>query len=283
LKLLRYGPPGKEKPGILGNDGKIHDLSGVVPDLRGDVLSPKSLEAIARLAVKDLPVVPGTPRLGSCVAQPGKFICIGLNYSDHAAESGMAVPVEPVIFMKATSSLSGPNDDVVIPRGAKKTDWEVELGFIIGTPAKYVSETDALSHVAGYCVVNDVSERAFQLEGTGQWVKGKSADTFGPVGPWLVTSDEVPNPQALDLWLDVDGHRRQQGSTRTMVFGVAHLISYLSRFMSLQPGDIVSTGTPPGVGAGQKPPVYLRPGNRMRLGVQHLGEQNQLVVKDPGD
>ena len=227
---------------------------------------------------RSLPLVVGTPRIAACVGSVGKFICIGLNYSDHAAESGMAVPAEPVVFMKATSSICGPNDDVMIPKGSEKTDWEVELGVVIGKEARYVTEQGALSHVAGYCVVNDVSERAFQLEGTGQWVKGKSADTFGPIGPWLVTADEVPDPQALNLWLEVDGHRYQNGSTATMVFGVAHLISYLSRFMSLQSGDIISTGTPPGVGLGQKPPVYLRPGNIIRLGVQGLGEQRQTVV-----
>jgi 2-keto-4-pentenoate hydratase/2-oxohepta-3-ene-1,7-dioic acid hydratase in catechol pathway len=283
LKLLRYGPIGEEKPGILDSDGAIHDLSGVIPDLGGKFLEPESLQAIARLSLKDLPIVQGKQRIGSCVQQPGKFLCIGLNYSDHAAESGMAVPAEPVLFMKAASSICGPDDDVVIPRGSLKTDWEVELGVVIGKTAKYVSEEDALSHVAGYCLINDISERAFQLEGTGQWVKGKSADTFGPTGPWLVTTEEIPDPQALDMWLEVDGKRYQNGSTRTMVFGVKHLISYLSRFMSLQPGDIISTGTPPGVGLGQKPPVYLRAGNRMRLGIHGLGEQNQLVVADPGD
>jgi 2-keto-4-pentenoate hydratase/2-oxohepta-3-ene-1,7-dioic acid hydratase in catechol pathway len=281
LKLLRYGQHGQEKPGILDANGTIRDLSQVIPDLSGNHLSPQSLAKIAALKLEHLPVAVGTERYGSCVAQPGKFLCIGLNYSDHAAESGMAVPTEPVLFMKASSSLSGPNDDVVLPRGSKKSDWEVELGVVIGTPAKYVSEQDALSYVAGYCLINDLSERAYQLEGTGQWVKGKSADTFGPVGPWLVTTDEITDPQNLDMWLDVDGHRYQQGSTRTMVFGVAHLISYLSRFMSLQPGDIISTGTPPGVGLGQKPPVYLRAGNRIRLGINGLGEQNQLVVADP--
>jgi 2-keto-4-pentenoate hydratase/2-oxohepta-3-ene-1,7-dioic acid hydratase in catechol pathway len=283
LKLLRYGAAGQERPGLLASDGTIRDLSKVVHDLSGEFLSPDSLKKIARLSPNDLPIVEGKPRLGSCVAQPGKFLGIGLNYSDHAAESGMAVPIEPVLFMKAGSSISGPNDDVVIPRGSQKTDWEVELGVVIGTTAKYVTEEDALSHVAGYCLINDISERAFQLEGTGQWVKGKSADTFGPTGPWLVTVDEVPDPQALEIWLEVDGHRYQQGSTSTMVFGVKHLISYLSRFMSLQPGDIISTGTPAGVGLGQKPPVYLRPGNRMRLGINGLGEQNQLVVADSGD
>jgi len=225
-----------------------------------------------------MPIVEGKPRIGPCVGSVGKFVCIGLNYSDHAAESGMKVPTEPVVFMKATSAICGAYDKVVIPRGAEKADWEVELGVVIGKEAKYVEEKDALSHVAGYCVVNDLSERAFQLEGTGQWVKGKSADTFGPIGPWLVTRDEVPDPQNLRLWLEVDGKRYQNGTTKTMVFGVAHLVSYLSRFMSLQPGDIISTGTPPGVGLGQKPPVYLRPGNVIRLGIDGLGEQRQEVV-----
>lgn len=283
MKLLRYGSIGQEKPGLLDTNGRIRDLSHHVPDLRGEHLSLQSLSAIAALDPSSLPGVDGKPRLGSCVAQPGKFLCIGLNYSDHAAESGMAVPTEPVLFMKASSCICGPNDDVVIPRGSTKTDWEVELGVVIGATAKYVTEEKALSCVAGYCLINDVSERAFQLEGTGQWVKGKSADTFGPTGPWLVTPDEVPDPQNLEMWLEVDGHRYQQGSTRTMVFGVAHLISYLSRFMTLQPGDIISTGTPPGVGLGQKPPVYLRPGNRIRLGIKGLGEQNQTVVADPAD
>jgi 2,4-diketo-3-deoxy-L-fuconate hydrolase len=283
LKLLRYGPQGQEKPGILDASGAIRDLSQIIPDLSGSYLSPASLQKIAALKLEDLPKVEGTPRYGSCVPQPGKFLCIGLNYSDHAAESNMAVPTEPVLFMKASSSLCGPNDDVMIPRGSKKTDWEVELGVVIGTAAKYVTEADALSYVAGYCLINDVSERAFQLEGTGQWVKGKSADTFGPTGPWLVTTDEITDPQALSMWLEVDGHRYQNGTTSTMVFGVAHLVSYLSRFMSLQPGDIISTGTPPGVGLGQKPPVYLRAGNRIRLGIEGLGEQSQLVVADPAD
>ncbi len=280
MKLLRYGLPGQEKPGVLAPDGTIHDLSSLVPDLAGPALLPDSLEKLRQADISRLPRIAGKPRIGPCVGGVGKFICIGLNYSDHAAESGMAVPAEPVVFMKATSSICGPDDDVVIPRGAKKADWEVELGVIIGKPAKYVDQADALSHVAGYCVVNDLSERAFQLEGTGQWVKGKSADTFGPIGPWLVTSDEVPDPQNLDLWLEVDGHRFQNGSTKTMVFGVAHLISYLSRFMSLRTGDIISTGTPPGVGLGQKPPLYLRPGNRIKLGIPGLGQQEQKVVAE---
>jgi len=278
MKLLRYGNPGAEKPGLLDPEGRIRDLSGVVADIAGSSLLPESLAKLRQINLATLPLVSGSPRLGACVGSVGKFVCIGLNYSDHAAESGMAVPAEPVVFMKATSAICGPNDDVVIPRNAKKTDWEVELGVVIGKEAKYVSEEDALSHVAGYCVVNDLSERAFQLEGTGQWVKGKSADTFGPIGPWLVTADEVPDPQNLHLWLEVDGHRYQNGSTSTMVFGVAHLVSYLSRFMSLQSGDIISTGTPPGVGLGKKPPVYLREGNVMTLGVEGLGEQRQRVV-----
>ncbi len=280
MKLLRYGSPGHEAPGLLDSGGMLRDLSGVVPDIAGDALLPESLARLRAIDPATLPRVPGSPRLGPCVGRVGKFICIGLNYSDHAAESGMAVPKEPIVFMKATSAIAGPNDAVVLPRGSEKSDWEVELGVVIGKPAKYVEEADALSYVAGYCVVNDLSERAFQLEGTGQWVKGKSADTFGPIGPWLVTRDEVADCGALDLWLEVDGHRYQNGSTRTLVFGVPYLVSYLSRFMSLQPGDIISTGTPPGVGLGQKPPVYLRAGNVMRLGVHGLGEQQQTVVAE---
>ncbi|MDE3103752.1 MAG: fumarylacetoacetate hydrolase family protein [Acidobacteriota bacterium] len=278
MKLVRFGGSGQEKPGLIAADGSLRDLSAHVKDIAGDTLLPQSLAALRSLDWAALPVVAGTPRIGPCVGQVGKFVCIGLNYSDHAAESGMAVPREPVMFMKATSAICGPDDEVVLPRGSEKSDWEVELGVVIGSPAKYVSEADALSHVAGYCVVNDLSERAFQLESTGQWVKGKSADTFGPIGPWLVTADEVPDPQALSMWLEVDGHRYQQGSTATMVFGVAHLVSYISQFMSLQPGDIISTGTPPGVGLGQKPPVYLRAGNVMRLGIEGLGTQQQRVV-----
>ena len=280
MKLLRYGPPGREKPGILAADGKIHDLSGVVRDLAGESLLPESINKLRNSDISRLPVPQGRPRLGPCVGSVGKFICIGLNYSDHAKESGMALPVEPVIFMKATSAICGPDDNIVIPRGSKKTDWEVELGVVIGKPGKYVNEGDALSHVAGYCVVNDISERALQMEGTGQWVKGKSADTFGPIGPWLVTPDEVPDSQKLEMWLEVDGRRYQNGSTSTMVFGVAYLVSFVSRFMSLRTGDIISTGTPPGVGFGLKPPVYLRPGNRMQLGIAGLGQQNQEVVGD---
>ena len=277
MKLLRYGPAGGEKPGLLDSD-TIRDLSGVIPDVAGDVLLPESLARLRALDVSALPKVEGTPRLGPCVAGVGKFICVGLNYSDHAAESGMKVPSEPIIFMKATSSIVGPDDEVEVPRGSEKTDWEVELGVVIGKTAKYVDEASAMDHVAGFCVVHDVSERAFQLEGTGQWVKGKSADTFGPIGPWLVTPDEVPDYHELDMWLEVDGKRYQNGTTKTMVFGVPYLVSYLSKFMSLRAGDIISTGTPPGVGHGMKPPVYLRAGNEVRLGVARLGEQRQRVM-----
>ena len=278
MKLLRYGSPGREKPGLLDANGTIRDLSGVIADVGGDALLPESLAKLRQLDPKTLPVVDGNPRIGPCVGGVGKFICVGLNYSDHAAESGMKVPAEPIIFMKATSSIVGPNDDLEIPRGSEKTDWEVELGVVIGKTAKYVDEASALDHVAGFCIVHDVSERAFQLEGTGQWVKGKSADTFGPIGPWLVTPDEVPDYHELDMWLEVDGKKYQNGTTKTMVFGVPYLVSYLSRFMSLRPGDIISTGTPPGVGHGMKPPVYLRAGNEVRLGVARLGEQRQRVV-----
>lgn len=284
MKLLRYGPKGQEKPGLLDAQGRVRDLSGVVPDIAGEALTPEGLARIAQLDVASLPLVPGTPqqdlRLGACVGRVGKFICIGLNYADHAAESGMPVPVEPVVFAKWTSAIVGPNDDVEIPRGSQRTDWEVELGVVIGKGGRYISEAQAMDHVAGYCVVNDVSEREVQLErGGGQWDKGKGCDTFGPTGPWLVTADEVPDPQALDLWLEVDGKRYQNGNTRTMVFGVAQLVSHLSQFMSLQPGDIISTGTPPGVGLGQKPPVYLVPGQTMRLGIEGLGEQQQRTVQ----
>jgi len=282
MRLLRYGPAGQEKPGILDNTGQLRDLSGVVDDIAGDTLLPASLERLRAIDPSTLPKVNGAPRVGPCVGRVGKFICIGLNYSDHAAESGMAVPTEPIIFMKATSAICGPNDDIVIPKGSQKTDWEVELGVVIGKTAKYVSEVDALDHVAGYCTVHDVSERAFQLEMGGQWVKGKSADTFGPIGPWLVTTDAVPAWDQLGLWLEVDGKRYQNGSTSTMVFGVPYLVSYLSQFMSLQPGDIITTGTPPGVGMGQKPQVFLRPGSVVRLGVEGLGEQQQRTVAHDG-
>lgn len=280
MKLLRYGEAGAEKPGLLDDDGVIRDLSAHVADLGGEALDSASLAALARLDVKALPVVAGTPRIGPCVANVGKFICIGLNYADHAAESGMAVPSEPVVFMKASSAIVGPDDDLLIPRGSEKTDWEVELGVVIGKKAKYVREADALDHVAGYCVAHDVSERAFQIERQGQWTKGKSCDTFGPVGPWLVTKDEVADPQNLGMWLRVNGETMQNGSTKTMVYGVAYLVSYLSQFMSLMPGDIISTGTPPGVGMGMKPPRYLKAGDVVELGIEGLGSQKQNVKAD---
>jgi 2-keto-4-pentenoate hydratase/2-oxohepta-3-ene-1,7-dioic acid hydratase in catechol pathway len=280
MKLLRYGEPGRERPGMLDAAGAIRDLGGEIADLSPETVTTDVLDRLRGIDPESLPKVDGDPRIGSCVARPGKFICIGLNYSDHAAESGMPVPESPVLFMKATSALSGPNDPIIIPRGATKTDWEVELGIVIGRHAKYVDEADAMDYVAGLCVINDVSEREFQLEGTGQWVKGKSCDSFGPTGPWLVTPDDVPDPQNLSMWLEVNGHRYQEGSTRTMVFGVAHLVSYVSRYMSMQPGDIISTGTPPGVGLGQKPPVYLKVGDRVSLAIEGLGEQNQLCVAD---
>jgi ureidoglycolate lyase len=280
MKLVRYGSKGKEKPGLLDADGRLRDLSEVVPDINGLVLS-KYLPRLARLNAGKLPLVRGRPRLGPCVGGVGKFICIGLNYKDHADETGAAYPQEPVVFLKATSAISGPFDPIVIPRGSSKTDWEVELGVVMGRPAKYVSEAEALAYVAGYCVVNDVSERSFQLERGGQWDKGKGCDSFGPIGPYLVTRDEVPDPQNLRLWLEVDGRRYQDGHTRNMIFGVAQLVSYVSQFMSLQPGDLISTGTPAGVGLGQKPePVYLRPGQVVRLGVEGLGEQRQEVVAE---
>jgi len=280
MKFLRYGETGQEKPGLLDADGNIRDLSAHVSDLSGAVLSPEALARLGSLDVSALPKVEGNPRLGPCVAGTGKFICIGLNYADHAAESGMAVPPEPVIFMKATSAIVGPNDDLLIPRGSEKTDWEVELGIVIGKTAKYVSEEDALDYVAGYCTLHDVSERAFQIERAGQWTKGKSCDTFGPTGPWLVTKDEVADPQNLKMWLTVNGETMQDGSTRTMVYGVRHLVSYLSQFMSLQPGDIISTGTPPGVGMGMKPPRYLKAGDVVELGIEGLGSQKQNVRAD---
>jgi 2-keto-4-pentenoate hydratase/2-oxohepta-3-ene-1,7-dioic acid hydratase in catechol pathway len=280
MKILRYGEPGREKPGILDTKSQIRDISKYIADWSGETLLPASLSKLKTVDIASLPVVEGQPRLGPPIGSVGKFICIGLNYSDHAAESGMALPSEPIVFMKATSAICGPNDNIVIPRGSTKTDWEVELGVVIGKPAKYVNEANAMEHVAGFCVVNDLSERAFQLEGTGQWVKGKSADTFGPFGPWLVTPEEIPDPHSLNLWLEVDGHRYQNGNTRTMIFRIPFLISYLSRFMSLQPGDIISTGTPPGVGLGLKPPTYLRPGQQVRLGIDGLGEQLQNVVAE---
>lgn len=280
MKLARVGAHGAEKPAIVDKDGKLRDISAHVVDIAGDHLTPDGIAAIRKIDVATLPVIEGDVRYGPCVGQVGKFICIGLNYADHAAESNLPVPAEPVVFMKATSAICGPNDTVLIPRNSRKTDWEVELGVVIGKGGKYIDEAQALNHVAGYCVVNDVSEREFQNERGGTWDKGKGADTFGPIGPWLVTSDEVADPQNLSLWLEVDGKRYQDGSTQTMVFGVAHLISYVSRFMSLQPGDVITTGTPPGVGMGQKPPIYLRPGQTMRLGIEGLGEQMQRVEAD---
>jgi ureidoglycolate lyase/2,4-diketo-3-deoxy-L-fuconate hydrolase len=278
VKLLRFGPPGKEKPGIVDADGGVRDLSGQVGDIDLRVLDDKALDALRRVDPATLPPAPRGARVGPCVAHIGKLVCVGLNYSDHAAESHMPVPTEPILFLKPSSAVCGPDDNVEIPRGSKKTDWEVELGVVIGRRAKYVSEQQALEHVAGYCIVNDVSEREFQLERQGQWDKGKGHDSFAPVGPWLVTRDEVPDPQALALWLEVNGRRYQDGSTRTMVFGVATLVSYISRFMTLEPGDIVSTGTPPGVGMGQKPPVFLKPGDVMALGIDGLGEQRQRCI-----
>ena len=278
MKLLRYGPKGQEKPGIVDAKGVVRDLSGLVYDIAGDGLTDQVLAGIAEADLSSLPAVE-VDRYGPCVGGVGKFVCIGLNYSDHAEESGLEVPPEPVIFAKATSATCGPNDAVEIPLGSKATDWEVELGVVIGKEAKYIDEADALDHVAGYCVINDISERDFQNKRAGQWTKGKSADTFGPIGPWLVTRDEVPDPQNLSMYLDVNGKRRQDGSTNTMVFGVAHLVSYLSQFMSLQPGDIISTGTPPGVGMGIKPePVYLKVGDNMELGIEGLGVQHQNVM-----
>jgi len=279
MKLVRFGAPGEERPGIVDARGRIRDLSGHIADIAADAISDTSLRRLAELDIEALPVVPDGTRLGPCVGRVGKMICVGLNYSDHAAESNMPVPTEPVLFMKATSAIVGPHDDVQIPPRAEKVDWEVELGVVIGREARYVTRDRALEYVAGYCVVNDVSERAYQLERGGQWDKGKGCDTFGPLGPWLVTRDEIPDPQALRLWLGVDGKRYQDGNTRTMIFDVATLVSYISQFMSLQPGDVISTGTPPGVGMGQKPdPVYLRAGQTMRLGIEGLGEQQQRVV-----
>jgi len=277
MKLLRYGALGAEKPGMIDANGSIRDLSGHVDDFVGVTLSDNTLSKLRDLDPTSLPVVEASTRIGACVGNVGKFVCIGLNYADHAAESGMSLPEEPVIFFKATSSIMGPNDNVEIPRNSVKTDWEVELGVVIGKEAKYVTEADALSHVAGYCVINDLSERDFQLHRSGQWVKGKSADTFGPIGPWLVTRDEVPDPQNLAMYLEVNGHRYQDGSTKTMHFNVATIIAHLSQFMSLQPGDVISTGTPPGVGMGQKPETYLKLGDSIILEIEGLGRQRQLV------
>jgi 2-keto-4-pentenoate hydratase/2-oxohepta-3-ene-1,7-dioic acid hydratase in catechol pathway len=280
MKLLRYGPAGAERPALLHVDGTIRDLTDVVEDIGGAVLSDAGLAKLRGVDAGSLPIMAEGGRYGACVAGTGKFICIGLNYADHAAESGMAVPPEPVIFMKATSAICGPNDPVIIPRGSEKTDWEVELGVVIGTKAKYVSEADAMAHVAGYCVINDVSERAFQTERAGQWTKGKSCDNFGQIGPYLVTRDEVADPQNLSMWLTVNGKTMQNGSTKTMVYGVAHVVSYLSQFMTLHPGDVISTGTPPGVGMGMKPPTYLRAGDVIELGIEGLGQQRQDVIAD---
>jgi 2-keto-4-pentenoate hydratase/2-oxohepta-3-ene-1,7-dioic acid hydratase in catechol pathway len=283
MKLLRYGEPHQEQPGILDSTGNIRSLTGVIDDIAGDSLSPASLDRLRALDPNSLPLVAGSTkplRLGPPVGRIGKVMCIGLNYREHAAETGAAIPVEPILFMKATSAIVGPNDEVRLPRGSTNTDWEVELGVVIGTKAKYVSESDALDYVAGYCVSHDVSERSFQKDRGGQWTKGKSCDTFGPLGPWLVTKDEVPNPQDLNLWLEIDGERRQSGTTATMIFSVRKLVSYLSEFFTLHPGDIISTGTPSGVGAGMKPPTFLRPGQTVRLGVEGLGEQTQRIAAD---
>ena len=281
MKLLRYGPQGAEKPGLLDAEGQIRDLSRVIPEFNAAALSPEGLANLAAIDPDSLPVVAGTPRLGPPVPRPINYVCIGLNYADHAAESNLPVPKEPVVFLKSIGAYAGPNDDVKIPRGSKKTDWEVELGVVIGSPAKYVSEADALKYVAGYCVINDVSEREYQTERGGTWDKGKGCDTFGPTGPWLVTKDEVPDVQNLDMWLDVDGQPMQRGSTKTMVFGVAKLVSYVSQFWTLHPGDIISTGTPPGVGMGKKPePIYLKHGQVVELGIQGLGAQRQVFVQD---
>jgi len=280
MKLLRVGPTGQEKPALLAEDGTLRDLSGHIDDLAGDVLAAARLRELAALPIDSLPMIDADTRIGPCVGRIGKFICIGLNYADHAAESGAEVPAEPVVFNKWTSAVCGPDDDVLLPRGSQKTDWEVELGVVIGKGGRYIEEAEAMSHVAGFCVVNDVSEREYQLERCGSWDKGKGCDTFGPLGPWLVTPDEIADPHDLNLWLEVDGKRYQDGSTRTMVYKVPFLISYLSRFMSLQPGDVISTGTPPGVGMGQTPPTYLRAGQTIRLGIDGLGEQRQRVVAD---
>ena len=281
MKLVRYGATGAEKPGIMDADGVLRDLTDIVRDIDGSTLSPAGLAKIAGVDPKTLPKVFGTPRIGPCIARPLNFVCIGLNYADHAAETGATPPTEPIIFLKSLGAFQGPNDDVVIPKGSTKPDWEVELGIVIGTKAKYVSEADALNHVAGYCVVNDVSERNFQTERGGTWDKGKGCDTFGPTGPWMVTKDEVPDPQNLAMWLDVDGVRMQTGNTKTMIFNVVQIVSYVSHFITLHPGDIIATGTPPGVGMGKKPaPIWLKAGNVMTLGIDGLGEQRQNVLAD---
>jgi 2,4-didehydro-3-deoxy-L-rhamnonate hydrolase len=280
MKLLRYGKLGKEKPGVLDSEGRIRDLSAHISDINGETISPKSLAKLRKIKIESLPLVRGKPRIGACVNGSQKFVAIGLNYSDHAAESGMTVPPEPIIFTKHMNCISGPNDDVTIPPKSKKSDWEVELGVIIGTRAKNIKRADAMKHVAGYCTINDLSEREFQIERSGQWTKGKSYDTFGPIGPWLVTADEVKDPQKLHLWLELNGKRVQDGNTSTMVYGVEYLVAYLSEFFTLMPGDIITTGTPPGVGMGMKPQRFLKPGDKMRVGIEGLGEQNQVVVRD---
>ena len=280
MKLLRHGPRGQEKPGLLDSEGMIRDLSEHVEDIKGTTITPESLKKLNSIDFGSLPVVDGSVRLGACVGAIGKFMCIGLNYTDHAEETGHPIPEEPILFAKFNSAICGPNDEIIMPRGSTKLDWEVELGVVIGKEGKYISEEDALEYVAGYCVVNDVSERNFQLEGTGQWVKGKACDNFGPTGPWLVTSDEVGDPQNLNVWLEVNGNQYQDGNTSTMIFTVAHIVSYLSKLFTLYPGDLISTGTPPGVGAGMNPPVYLNIGDRVRLGIEGLGQQNQVVVAD---
>jgi 2-keto-4-pentenoate hydratase/2-oxohepta-3-ene-1,7-dioic acid hydratase in catechol pathway len=282
MKLLRYGPAGHEKPGLLDRDGKIRDLSGAVRDIDGEALSPASLDRLRRLDPASLPLVSGAPRLGPCVGSVSKIVAIGLNYRLHAQEAGAAIPSEPIFFMKATSSICGPNDDVIIPKNSQKTDYEVELGIVIGSLARHVSQSDARKHVAGYCVVNDVSEREFQIERGGQWTKGKSADTFCPTGPWLVTPDEVPDPGKLALWTEVNGERRQSSNTADLIFGVDEIVSYVSQFMTLLPGDVIPTGTPSGVGLGFKPPKFLKLGDRVRLSVEGLGEQNQQLVAYSG-
>jgi len=279
MKLLRYGPKGDEKPGTLDAEGRIRDLSGVVADITPEQLYGPALAALKAIDPTSLPLVEGQPRYGVPVKGSRKFIAIGLNFADHAAESNLPIPAEPVVFTKAITCLNGPNDDVIIPRGSEKTDWEVELGIVIGKPATYVAQDEALDHVAGYVLINDVSERAFQTERGGTWDKGKGCDTFGPVGPWIVTTDEVGDVQDLDMWLDLNGQRMQTGNTKTMIFGVAEIVSYLSEFMTLEPGDLITTGTPPGVGLGQKPPLYLKPGDTVRLGIQKLGEQGQTFVE----
>lgn len=278
MRLLRVGPKGQEKPAILDANNIVRDLSGVIDDIAGDVLSDAGLAKLRALDLTKLPQLDSAERIGPCVGKIGKFICIGLNFSDHAAEAGMKLPTQPIVFMKATSAVCGPNDNIEIPRGSEKTDWEVELGIVIGKEAKYIDEANALEYVAGYCLINDVSERTFQLEHEGQWTKGKSHDTFGPIGPWLVTKDEIKDPQNLGMWLEVNGHRFQNGNSNTMVFGVAHVVAYLSKYMTLQPGDVISTGTPPGVGSGQRPQVFLKRGDTVHLGIDGLGEQKQLYV-----